>query len=189
MSLDKRTQILEATADLIAEQGLHSCPMAKVAKQAGVGAGTIYRYFATKEVLVEQLYRYICQQLADICLQDYPYQASIRQRLNHIWSHFYRFMLENPRELSLFDQLWASPALGAHTHQKAMTEINLLTLELLAEAKEKGVIKALTNELLLTFTFGSLFNIASKQLQMPDLINEPVELESLLDLCWDAIKK
>ena len=35
--MDKRQQILEATADLIAAQCIQNCPMASVAKHAGCG--------------------------------------------------------------------------------------------------------------------------------------------------------
>lgn len=188
MMLDKRIQILEATADLIAEQGLHCCPMAKIAKHAKVGAGTIYRYFETKEVLIQHLHLYICQKLADFCTHDYPKQASIRDRLSHVWGKFYSFMLENPREQALLDQMWANPALSESAHQEAMTEINMLTLNLLDEAKKTRAIKSLPNQVLLTYTFGSLFNIATRQQQSPALFTEPIELSSLIELCWDAIK-
>lgn len=188
MTPDKRTQILEATADLIAKQGLQSCPMAKVAKHAGVGAGTIYRYFETKEVLIQQLYFDICQELEGLCTQSYCKDASFRERFDHIWGGFYQYLLKNPRNLVLLDQLWASPAVGEAAHRQAMTEIHGLTLQLLQEAKDAKAIKPLQNEILLTITFGSLFNIAKKQLQSPALFTEPVVLGSLLDTCWDAIK-
>lgn len=188
MTPDKRTQILAATADLIAEQGLQCCPMAKVAKYAGVGAGTIYRYFETKEVLIQQVYLDACHKLASICTEGYDIEANIRERFDHIWGRFYKFLLNNPRDLVLLDQLWASPAVGDTAHQQAMTEVHVLTLQLLQDAKCAGAIKPLQNEILLTITFGSLFNIAKKLQQSPSLFTEPVVLPNLLDMCWDAIK-
>ena len=52
----KRTAILEATLELISEQGFHGTAMSMIADKAGVGAGTIYRYFDSKEDLITQLY-------------------------------------------------------------------------------------------------------------------------------------
>ena len=48
--------ILKATLELIAENGLHATPMSQVSKQSGVSAGTIYHYFSSKDVLINQLY-------------------------------------------------------------------------------------------------------------------------------------
>jgi len=42
---DKREEIMQAALELIAEHGFHGAPMAMIAEKAGVGAGTIYRYF------------------------------------------------------------------------------------------------------------------------------------------------
>ena len=54
---DKRDEIVHAALELIAENGFHGAPMAMIAEKAGVGAGTIYRYFENKDVLITELYR------------------------------------------------------------------------------------------------------------------------------------
>lgn len=45
---DKKTQILEATEHLLAQHGFDRLSMQMVANEAGVAAGTIYRYFSDK---------------------------------------------------------------------------------------------------------------------------------------------
>ena len=57
--MDKRTAILQATFDLVAERGFHQTPMSLVAKRSGVSAGIIYHYFDNKEDLIRQLYWHI----------------------------------------------------------------------------------------------------------------------------------
>ena len=42
---DKSTAILEAALALFAERGYDGTPVPLIAEKAGVGAGTIYRYF------------------------------------------------------------------------------------------------------------------------------------------------
>ncbi|HXC93667.1 MAG TPA: helix-turn-helix domain-containing protein, partial [Geobacteraceae bacterium] len=56
---DKRDEIICAALEMIAENGFHGAPMAMIAEQAGVGAGTIYRYFENKDVLINELFREI----------------------------------------------------------------------------------------------------------------------------------
>jgi AcrR family transcriptional regulator len=53
--LDKKTLILETTLDLISENGFHGTPISMIAEKAGIGAGTIYRYFENKEDLINEL--------------------------------------------------------------------------------------------------------------------------------------
>lgn len=47
-----RARVLEVAYDLFAEAGL-SVPIDEIARRAGVGAGTVYRHFPTKEALFE----------------------------------------------------------------------------------------------------------------------------------------
>ncbi len=54
---EKRSEIIRAAIELIAQHGYHGAPMAMIAERAGVGAGTIYRYFENKDVLIAELYR------------------------------------------------------------------------------------------------------------------------------------
>ena len=49
--LDTAQQILSATEKLMAEQGLHTLSMQKIAQAAGISVGTIYIYFKNKEYL------------------------------------------------------------------------------------------------------------------------------------------
>ena len=58
-----RDRIIEVARDALeasADASLNS-----IAKKAGVGAGTLYRHFPTREALVLAVYRYDVQQLAD----------------------------------------------------------------------------------------------------------------------------
>lgn len=50
-----RQRILEAASEVFSEQGLEAS-LDEVARQAGVGVGTVYRRFRTKEELVEALF-------------------------------------------------------------------------------------------------------------------------------------
>ncbi|RRD41674.1 helix-turn-helix domain-containing protein, partial [Tessaracoccus sp. OH4464_COT-324] len=55
--LDMTEQVFIATERLMAEGGLHSLSMHKIAKEAKISPGTIYLYFKNKDELLEQLAR------------------------------------------------------------------------------------------------------------------------------------
>lgn len=48
-----RSRIIDAARELIREKGLDATSMDEVAKRAGVGPGTLYRHFATKDELYD----------------------------------------------------------------------------------------------------------------------------------------
>jgi AcrR family transcriptional regulator len=51
----KRSAILEAAVEEIAKSGLKAST-AEIARSAGVAAGTVFTYFASKEELLNELY-------------------------------------------------------------------------------------------------------------------------------------
>ncbi|HEY5948292.1 MAG TPA: TetR/AcrR family transcriptional regulator [Kofleriaceae bacterium] len=61
---DKREAIMTAALELFVERGFFGTAVPEIADQAGVGAGTIYRYFESKEALVNALYRQEKQKFA-----------------------------------------------------------------------------------------------------------------------------
>jgi len=53
-ALRNRERVLEAATELVRSEG-ESVPMAAIAARAGVGVGTVYRHFATREELLGEL--------------------------------------------------------------------------------------------------------------------------------------
>jgi AcrR family transcriptional regulator len=93
-----REQILEAAHKIFAEKGL-SIPIGEIARQAGVGIGTIYRHFPTKEALFEAVTISHKQQLT----------AEAKSLMNHpdpgkaFFDFFSRFMEEGFTNRALKD--------------------------------------------------------------------------------------
>jgi AcrR family transcriptional regulator len=63
-----RERVLEA-AKAVFSAGGPDASLEAVAKTAGVGIGTLYRHFPTREALFEAVYRREVQQLADLAVQ------------------------------------------------------------------------------------------------------------------------
>jgi len=63
-----RRRLLDAAKLAFADQG-SAITMEEIARDAGVGIGTLYRHFPTRDALVEQIYRDEAQQLAEAARQ------------------------------------------------------------------------------------------------------------------------
>ncbi len=63
-SLRNREALLKAATDIFSAGG-QQASLEAVAKRAGVGIGTLYRHFPTREALFEAVYRHEVDVLAD----------------------------------------------------------------------------------------------------------------------------
>lgn len=57
MRAKSRTMIMEAALELFSADGYSNTPISKIAKKAGVSTGLMYNYFASKEALLEAIFR------------------------------------------------------------------------------------------------------------------------------------
>ena len=106
---DKRDEIVRAALEMIAEQGFHGSPMAELAKRAGVGAGTIYRYFANKDELIAELYRELEERIHPALLNEYRVDRPERERFLQLGSALLKYFIEHPLDFRYLEQFHNSP--------------------------------------------------------------------------------
>ncbi len=56
---EKRPLILQAATDVFAEQGFASVTVAAIAERAGIGKGTVYEYFSSKDELLFAVFEWM----------------------------------------------------------------------------------------------------------------------------------
>ena len=61
---DKQKQIIRAAAEVFAQKGFARTVMADIALQAGIGKGTTYEYFKSKEDLFFAVFEWISKEMA-----------------------------------------------------------------------------------------------------------------------------
>ncbi|WP_459891541.1 TetR/AcrR family transcriptional regulator [Desulfothermus okinawensis] len=91
--MDTRTKILKAARLEFAKNGFHTTLVSDIAKRAGVGKGTIYRYFPSKEDLFGSI---IQQKMMDFetnikkIISGYENEAEILRRIGKLHFEEYR---------------------------------------------------------------------------------------------------
>lgn len=179
--------------ELIAENGFHGSPMAMIANKAEVGAGTIYRYFADKDVLIHEAFNEIEARLNKALAEDYPADRSVRERLYHYYTGLIEFFIENPMEFKFLGQYYDSPYGVALRREKIFSQSNNdYGSETIKSLFEQGIaageIKDLPIVILFALFIGSLISVSR------DHIFGFIKLDRRLaemtaDACWDAIKR
>ena len=113
---DKREAILAAALALFVERGFHGTAVPELAERAGVGAGTIYRYFASKEALVNELYRIQKLRFGQIATDDFPATAPTREQFRVLWMRMVRFAIEDPQAIVFLELHHHGPYLDPTSH-------------------------------------------------------------------------
>ena len=106
---DKRTAILNATMDLVAERGFHGTPMSLVARRSGVSTGIIYHYFEGKDALIHTLYFDIKTRFSAALMLGDPGAQPWPDHLLTIWRNAFNFYANHPRETVFLEQYENSP--------------------------------------------------------------------------------
>ena len=83
---DKRELILAAALELFAEHGFAGSAVPLVAEAAGVATGTIYRYFPSKEALVNALYQQWKGDIKRRLIDEREPAGSAREEFHHWWN-------------------------------------------------------------------------------------------------------
>src|SRR5260221_12158937 len=94
-SPEKRNAILQAAVREIAEAGL-GAPTAKIARRAGLAAGTLFTYFANKEKLLNELYLELKIEVYRRVDTNFPRKANLERRARHVWASLLDLGIEFP---------------------------------------------------------------------------------------------
>ena len=152
-SPDKRERILDAALVLFNERGFHGTPMPMVAEQAGVAAGTIYRYFESKEALVNALFQRWHNVLNENLFDEDWAQKPLRERFRIHWDALAAFAFTHPKAYAF---------LNLHFHSNYLDDESRAEIAkhwargeaFFAEACEQQVTKDLPPEMLMLMIDG-----------------------------------
>lgn len=96
--MGKRDDILNATLELIDEEGLQSVTFAKIFKRAKVGSGTLYNYFQNKDEIVREVFLR-CIDLIESINRPADYEdLELIEKFNVLIDIFIQFMINHRKE-------------------------------------------------------------------------------------------
>lgn len=105
---EKYAAILIAAVKVFAREGLHKGKIADIAKEAGVGKGTVYEYFRSKDeifmAILNQFFEQIQAGLERILQLDIPADQKVVMLLEMNLEDFRRM---GPDEVLIFIEIWA----------------------------------------------------------------------------------
>ncbi len=93
---EKRRQILDAAVRVFARKGYHTCRVGDIAEEAGVAHGLLYHYFASKEEVLETVFRESWTDVLDAFTGVEDSDEAPREQLRHVAAILLRSGRRNP---------------------------------------------------------------------------------------------
>jgi AcrR family transcriptional regulator len=186
----KREEILRAALEVIAAQGFHGAPIAAIAEQAGVGAGTIYRYFENKDILIRELFQAIRQRICAGLREGYPTEAALPVRFAHLGSALLRHLTSHPQDFQYLEQFHNSPYGVEFRRDKILGkgEDSDLCRGLLEEGLAQHQVKELPLAVLFALAYGPLIAVARDHNLGFIELDERL-IKATVQACWDGIRR
>jgi AcrR family transcriptional regulator len=183
---DKREAIVAAALELFVERGFYGTTVPEIADHAGVGAGTIYRYFESKEALVNALYRDLKMQFAGAVIDGFPAGAPTRELFRTLWNRMASYASQYPQSFVFMELHHHARYLDAESRAVEQRMIDLFT-SLIASAQQRGDLKSGSPRLLIGLVMGAFVGVMRSCIEQ-EVVPGAADWELAERCMWEAIR-
>jgi TetR/AcrR family transcriptional regulator, repressor of fatR-cypB operon len=176
--------LLEVALKLFVELGVDGTPVPMIAERAGVGVGTLYRRFASKEILVNRLFRYWKRAYASHLYFGFPSGKPVREKFHYFWSRLASFAQAHPDAFLFLESHHHGSYLDAES--RALEQEVLKPVRRLLQSSLGGALKPLDAEALRAFVLGA-FSSVVRSSRTGALELTPALLDALEECAWHAV--
>lgn len=163
--MTNKEQILQTALRLFAENGFDGTPTSRIAREAGVSEGLIFRHYGSKAGLLEAILQQGKSQV-DESMQPYRRDADPRTAIvQHIQESF-RLIRENASFWRLVHQLRHQQAVQQSAEQQIEAFKQSVVMQLAVPFRLLGAAQPVEEALLL---FALIDGVTAQYVQMPDV--------------------
>ena len=187
---DKKKEIMQAALELIAEHGFHGAPMAMIADRAGVGAGTIYRYFESKDALIAEIFSELEKTVVESLMRGYSVDRPLRDRFIHLSTMIIGYFIANAIHFRFIEQYMNSPYGVSLRRERLLGKARDIDLfrHLLQEGIDRRALKDLPLTLHFALAFGPILSLLRDHI-LGFLALDDVLIQKAVEACWDAVRR
>ena len=189
-SLDKRKEIISVAMKLLAENGFHGVPMSMIAARANVTVGTIYRYFAGKDELIDALFQELEARITAAIRGSFPTTGSFRERFLYLNGIILRYLIDNPLHFRYLEQFMNSPY-GVSMRRDRLLEKegrDDIFMTLFEEAIAARIVKDIPINALFSLAIAPLIFLVRDHILGFVTLNEDL-IRQTAEACWDAVRR
>lgn len=184
--IDKVSAIMEATLECLSTEGFHGTPMSMIAQKAGIGVGTIYRYFENKEILINELFKEIKRRIMKAMLEQYDESKSFKSRFMHLWKNLIYYYMNHPSEFGFVEQHRYAPYMSSLTREESFMIMSPVMMFFI-EAKRAKAMKDLPLYTIIALSYGPIIALAKLQIDHQQSLSHE-RIDQAAEACWDAVR-
>lgn len=187
---DVRSNILTSALSTFAKQGFFECSMASIAEDAGVSAATLESYFASKDVLIQELLVQVEAEMIKALMPAYQQKGTYRERYTAFFTALSHYLIEHPEARRYLDGFYASP-MGDDKARQEAADPELLRndpfFNVINEGFQQGLFKdTLTLEEACDVILSALVTLSQHASVVTANDNR---VRQWVDATWDAVTK
>lgn len=185
---DKRAAIMKAALILFTQRGFHGTPTSMISESAGVSTGILFRYFETKNDLINSVYFAAKERMGRATYDGCEAEKSVRNKIKRIWGNAIRWGVENPYEFIFIEQFSSSPFITDVTQEQALKNFAFL-FEVLNEGIRTRTLKNQDRGLALDMLYYANAAVVRKILQNGDTKDIDEFIDKSFDIVWGGISR
>jgi AcrR family transcriptional regulator len=164
--------------------------MAMVAERAGVGAGTIYRYFASKDVLIAEIFNELEKKVVEYLLQGYSLDRPLRDRFIYLSTMIIRYFMNNAIHFRFIEQYMNSPYGVSLRRERLLGKARDIDLfrNLLQEGVDRQALKDLPLTLHFALAFGPILSLLRDHI-LGFMTLDDALIRKAAEACWDGVRR
>ncbi|AHF08115.1 TetR/AcrR family transcriptional regulator [Desulfitobacterium metallireducens] len=118
---EKRVEILNAAIKVFSEAGIEGATIEGIAKEAGIGKGTVYDYFDSKNTLFQEMIRYSGQRFRDDLVSVIEQGDTMMEKIRLISQFYAKFLKEH---LDIFGSIMTGQTLSEDMRSRMLKEMS-----------------------------------------------------------------
>jgi len=162
----KKQDILEAAMRVFARKGVANAKMAEVAEAAGIGKGTIYEYFKSKEDIFAEAFRHFMEQMDAVMAKRLFKIHDPIEKLTALIAGWAEIVQDSSHDfMEIMMDFWAEGVRHkqkptAFDLKKMYDEYRRLVVEILEEGISKGRLRPMNTTIVASILIGALDGLA-----------------------------
>lgn len=185
-----KEKILNAALAIFSEKGFHLATVDDIAEAAGVGKGTLYRYFANKETLFNELIRLRLEELEHNAQAVLDGQDDVLTMITKYVRIYFEFFDRNQRlyRLIVQERLEVGEQVQDVYFKRVMRSIPLLKRKI-REASQQGVLKDVDFQTVFYGVMGFIHGVIQKWLAHDCCYSLMEELPTVMEVLFHGFVK
>ncbi|SDU31967.1 TetR/AcrR family transcriptional regulator [Halopseudomonas salegens] len=180
---DKRAAILRAALEVFAEGGVNGVPMPVLAERASVGTGTIYRYFVSKEALVNELFRELKHTVTRRFFADIGPEVEPHVAFDLVWQRMIEFTREDPAAYRFLELQDHRPYLDDRSRTLDRKQLRNVVAHYRSYQNQGIFRQDIRPEVLLSLVWGAFVNLVRAERDGYIELSQQ-DIDSARDACW-----